>query len=499
MKKKKTLLIVIIGAVVLAGVLLLLIFLPKGDADGSNSTLDEGVAMKTATDKNGMHQAEVKTDENGEIKNNSYGTLIDYVPAKIKTIHVENSKGMLEIDANTPKGEATVYTLKGYEDYGLQSGIPDSVANAAAKLEFTKVASLKGDNKAEFGLDKPRATVTVTYLDNTKARFVVGSDAPQTAGTYVQFGTAETIYICDTETVSAFTLGLTDFMDLNINSSAESTDDNSLSSVTISGSGFDKEIVLVPNDNANNEASYRMTSPKECYANESESSLIEGGLRGLYADSVELVNPSDAQLKKVGLSNPYAKVTAVYPDTTVKLLGAKPDSDGNTYIMKDGGKIVYKISAEKAAWTNTSYEKLLSEYVLHPTMSALTKVNVKSDKTYDFGLKSETTTKTDDEGSETTSTSTVVTYNGKELNLGKFTTFYDEMTMIKPDSVKNASYSGSPELTISYTYSDGSSDKVEFYPSGSEKYVAVLNGSASGTCYKADVTRVKNNVKELTK
>ena len=498
MKKKKTLIIVIIAAAVLVGVMLLLIFLPKGSGSDS-STVDEGVAMKTVTDKDGMHQAVVETEPNGEIKNNSYGTLIKNIPADIKTIHVENKKGTLDVISNTPKGEATVYKLKGYEDYALQSGIPDKIANAAAKLDFSKVASQSGDKKSEFGLDEPRATVTVTYNDKTKAKFIVGSDAPQSAGTYIQFGTEPTIYLCDTETVSAFDLGLNDFMDLNINKTADTTENNDASSITISGSGFDSEIVLKPNKDGKNAASFVMTSPSGGYANESEASLISGGIRGLYADSVEMVDPSDDQLKKLGLFSPHAKITAVYPDVTVKLIGSKPDGDGKVYIMTDGGKVVYKLFSEKAAWTATSYEKLLSDYVISPKMDSLSGVTVKADKTYDFSLDTKTSTKTDDEGSETTSTTTTVQYNGKDVDLGKFTTYYDDLSLIKLSEKKSKSFSGSPEISVTYTYSDGTTDKAEFYAAGNEFYTAVLNGKAVGSCYKADVVRIKNNIKDVIK
>ena len=498
MKKKKTLIIVIIAAAVLVGVMLLLIFLPKGSGSDS-STVDEGVAMKTVTDKDGMHQAVVETEPNGEIKNNSYGTLIKNIPADIKTIHVENKKGTLDVISNTPKGEATVYKLKGYEDYALQSGIPDKIANAAAKLDFSKVASQSGDKKSEFGLDEPRATVTVTYNDKTKAKFIVGSDAPQSAGTYIQFGTEPTIYLCDTETVSAFDLGLNDFMDLNINKTADTTENNDASSIAISGSGFDSEIVLKPNKDGKNAASFVMTAPSGGYANESEASLISGGIRGLYAESVEMVDPSDDQLKKLGLLSPHAKITAVYPDVTVKLIGSKPDGDGKVYIMTDGGKVVYRLSSKKAAWTATSYEKLLSDYVISPKMDSLSGVTVKADKTYDFSLDTKTSTKTDDEGSETTSTTTTVQYNGKDVDLGKFTTYYDDLSLIKLSEKKSKSFSGSPEISVTYTYSDGTTDKAEFYAAGNEFYTAVLNGKAVGSCYKADVVRIKNNIKDVIK
>jgi len=149
-KNKKTLLIVGIAAVLLIGLMLLLIFLPKGGSDDT-ATVDEGIAMETMTDSNGVHQVKIDTDENGNIKNNSYGTLMDYVPAKISTIHLENSKGTLDIESETPtdddgSSEATTYTLVGYEDYALQSGAPDEIANCAASIEFKKVASLKKED-----------------------------------------------------------------------------------------------------------------------------------------------------------------------------------------------------------------------------------------------------------------------------------------------------------------------------------------------------------------
>lgn len=499
MKKKKTLIIVLIAAALLVGVMLLLIFLPKGGESADSATLDEGAKIRTATDKNGVHQVVVATEPNGEIKNNSYGTLIEYTPAQIKSIHVENQKGTLDVEANTPKGEATVYTLKGYEDFSLQSGIPDQVASAAASMKFTQVASASGDKPEEYGLDKPRATVTVTYTDKTKSVFTVGNDAPQSAGTYVQFGSEKTVYLCDGEAVKSFDLGLTDFMDLNINKAAENDENGAASSITLTGEAYGGTVKLVPNDDGKNSASYKITEPEEAYANISESSNIEGGIRGLLADTVELVNPSAEQLKKVGLDHPYAKVTAVYPDVTVKLSGTKPNSSGTVYLMADGGKLVYTISADKVAWADSSYERLQSEYVLNPTMTALTGVKFTADKDYDFALETKVSTATDNEGSETSTTETTVHYGDEEIPVGDFTNLYDDISLIKSAKLASKSFSGKPGLKVVYTFSDGSSDTVEFYPADGQNYTAVLNGKAVSSCYSADVTRVINDVKKLTK
>jgi len=134
MNKKKGIIIAAAVALVLVAVVLILVFVPKGGSDGKNATLDEGVALERSGDADGMHQARVLTDENGNIKNNSYGTLMEYYPANIKSMHVENTSGSFDIESTTPEGQATVYTIKGYEDFDLQGGNPDLIASAAASL-----------------------------------------------------------------------------------------------------------------------------------------------------------------------------------------------------------------------------------------------------------------------------------------------------------------------------------------------------------------------------
>lgn len=504
-KNKKTLLIVGIAAVLLIGLMLLIIFLPKGGSDDT-ATVDEGIAMETMTDSNGVHQVKIDTDENGNIKNNSYGTLMDYVPAKISTIHLENSKGTLDIESETPtdddgSSEATTYTLVGYEDYALQSGAPDEIANCAASIEFKKVASLKKEDSSEFGFDKPRSTVTVNYTDDTKAIIIVGDDAPQGAGTYIKFGDGDAIYLVDSDKVSAFDYGLTDLMSLTINTAASDSDNSKASSISLSGSAFPDEIVLEPYSGDKVSASYRMTKPVECYANESESSKVDGAIRGLYAESVKMVNPSESQLSDLGLAKPYAEVKAVYPDTTVDVLSSKPDSDGKVNVMLGGGKVVYVMASANLPWVSTSYEKLFSEYVLYPKMTSLSKVSIDNgDKTYEFELTSKEVTTTDDNGSETTSTNTTVKYKDKEIAIEDFSTFYDDLTLVKLADGKIEKASGSPALSITYTYSsDDSTDTVKYYSSDGERYVAEINGTVAGHSQKAVINNLMTAVAELVK
>lgn len=504
MKNKKILLIVIAAAVVLVGVMLLLIFIPKGGGENGDSdpaTFDEA-RISTSTDNKGVHQAVVGRNEKGEVEQNGSGSLITYYPADIKSIHLENDKGTVDILSSTPKGEATVYTVKGYEDYALQSGVPDQIASASSTIEFSTVAGEdNGDNSSDFGFDKPRAVATVTYTDNSKSIITVGDDAPQQAGTYIKFGDGKDIYLIDSEKAAAFDFGLTDLMSLTINDAASNTDNSKASSIKISGGDIPDEIELVPNDSEKVSASYRMTSPVECYANEKESSLIEGGIRGLYADSVVMVNPSNTQLVNLGLAESATKLKAVYPDTTVELIGSKPDANGDVNLMLSGGTVVYKLKGTKVPWVETGYEKLISEYALNPKMVALSGMTLSTGgKDYEFKLSSKTVLTTDNEGSETESTTTVVYYNGKEIQTENFSTLFEAASLIELSDAKTGNPSGSPSLKITYTYADdGSTDTVEFYPAADSKCLAVLNGRAEGHSRQSDITRTVNALNELIK
>ena len=500
--KKKLIIIALIAAVLLVGVMLLLIFLPES-TEGTDAAdlIDEGNDVSLSTDESGVHQAKINTNENGEIENNSYGTLLEYVPADISTIHVENSSGTIDLKSETPvnedgESEATVYTLVGYEEFELQTGVPDDIANDAAALDFLSVISLDGAKASDCGLDDPKATVTVEYTDGTKSVIIVGDDAPQSAGTYIKFGTGETIYLVSTDAVDSFSGSLTDMFSLTVNDTPSDTANLEYSKVSLSGTNFADEIVFEPNSDSKNSATCVITSPSKLYASETGTSQVTGAIRGLYAESVAMVNPTDAQLSEIGIAKPYAKLVAVYPDETITLLASAPDSDDKVYLMVEGEKIVYKFAVSSLPWVTSSYDSLVSEYVLHPNMNSVSAVSVNNGSaTYDFTLSTKETTTTDEEGSETTTSTTTVKYGDEEINTSYFSTFFQNITLLERTDISSEKASGSVVLSVSYKYTDGSTDKVEFYSTGSNTYLAVVNGSTLGNVYKTNVNKIIDQTK----
>ena len=487
--KKITVIAILAAAVILAGVMVLLLLLPKdGGTDADTATPDEPADISLSTDSNGVHQAVIGKTGGAE---NGYGTLMEYVPADIKSMHIENEKGTIDITAYTPEGEATEYTLVGFEEFDKQSGVADRIANAAATLSFTRIAG-KDDGGSDFGFDKPRSVAEITFTDDTKEVITVGADAPQARGTYIKFGDGKDIYVIETDTANNFLLGVNDLISLTINNAADDGESGQAQTISVTSNG--ESVALERYSGVKFSSTYYLTEPMTRFASEIESSKIEGAIRGLYADSVAYVNPSDSQLSDAGLSQPYATLSADYPDTTVRLYASKPDSEGEAYLMLDGRNVVYTIKAEKVPWIETTYEKLCSEYVLYPKMTALTGFEV-NDKAFKLSTRESHTT--DDEGNENTSYVTTVFLGDEEIQIENFSGFCSDVGMIELADPKDGSTSGDATLTVKYTYEDGDSDEVAFYPDTDTLYTAVVNGKVMGHARKSDITRALEGLEKF--
>ena len=111
-------------------------------------------------------------------------------------------------------------------------------------------------------------------------------------------------------------------------------------------------------------------------------------------------------------------------------------------------------------------------------------------KNYDFNIKTTTVKTTDDKGEENSTTETTTKYKGKNLDEGNFETFYKNVTLLTKAEKGNPSASGTPALTVKYTYSGSRTpDTVAFYKSGA-KYIATVNSKSVGTVYANYIEKI---------
>lgn len=503
---KSTMWIIIAAAVVLVifAVVMILKFIPQKTEPAQ---LDPGTDVTLQVDEDGEHQANLVLNEKGKLDNNSYGTLLSYTPSDIAQIDVENQSGTFTILAETPvtvdeetgeeTSDATIYTLVGFEDISLLSGGPDTIANDVAKLDFVSVADITGKNSSDYGFDSPRAKVRTTFTDGTSATIILGDKAPSNLGEYVMFGDSKTVYVAATDSVDGFLFSVLDLVDLTVNNSATDTDSSEFERVTLSGTAYGDTIEIKPNSDSAIDSSYMMISPKKMFISEVEAANISGAIRGLYADEAVCVNPSSAQLSEYGLSSPYAKLTAIYPDTTVNISASKP-ADDSVYIIADSN-IIYKIATSSVPWVYTTFDKLRPDVVINPNFSSISRIVVTdSSGTYDFSVETVSETVDTTDGTTETVDSTTAKYNGKTLDEDNFYTFYQNLCNMQNAGNNVSAPSGKPVITIKISYSTGrETDTVEIYSTGNTKYIAKLNGEVQSLVYKSYCTKFEQAVQDL--
>ena len=496
MKKSRKTLLIIIGAVVLIAILVVVLILVI-KAPGSSTEESTPAELTLDVNSDGVHEASVGLDENGVLSKDGAGTLLEYATADIKKINIENENGSFTVISNTPEGEATVYTIEGFEDYDLESGVADEIATHSATIEFLRVIKTDAD-PADYGLDKPRATVKVWYNDDTSAILRVGNDAAGEAGTYMSFGTANTVYLVNSDNVSSYLFNINDFISLSITETNEDTENAEFSTLTISGTRYDEPITLVPNTDEALEASYLVTAPVSTIANAIEANDIAGNVRGLYADSVICVNPSADHLATYGLSEPYATVKASYPDTDITLHASAPDDNGVVNLYNPDKNVIYTIQLAAVSWAKTNIDLLMPENPLPAKARCVSSIDF-SDSSNDYSLELTTTSETitDESGSEQESYITTASYKGKEQDTDNFNTFFQNLQAIKNQG--KAEGSGKDlVMSVKLTYTtDRSPDTLYVYTSDKTNYILKLNDCVIGTASKSYIDNLIEGVHNL--
>lgn len=503
LKNRMWLIIAAAVVVVLVGVLLTVGQLSPAEDDSSAAKPAE---INLSIDDEGEHQAEVVVEEkSGEPQQNGSGTLLSYAVADIARIDVENESGSFTVLSETPtavnedgeeQSEATVYTLVGYEEFALQDGMADAVANDASVVGFSSIIDTSGE-LSDYGLDSPRARVEVTYTDGTTCVIRIGSDAAADAGAYIAFGSSDTVYLAAKDSVDSFLYGVLDLISLEITEAAADTDSSELIRAEISGEHYRDRIVMEKNTDTALRSGYLVTAPRYMAADSVESADIAGAVRGLYAEQVACVNPSQSQLEGYGLDKPYAKITAEYADTTVRLSASAPGDDGTVYLLNPEKKVIYVIGLGAVEWANTSLNKLSPETMLDINLEAVSAISMEVDgKRYDITVNTTTESVENDEGEVEDVTTTTAYAGDKRLDDESFAVFFQNLNAIK--LTDGESGGGSVWCTVTLRYTTGRSDDVvQIYRADGSRLPAALNGESMDSVYKSTINKLVDCVDDL--
>lgn len=474
--------IIIIAAtvvLVLTAALIILLLLPQDEAKTSaTSALD-------LISRSYLEVEEISVE-------NSYGSyeLIGFIT---ETYNDYNSTPTSEGDEDSETGssssyyETMVYTMQEHPTVMLSQYQTQMLAYHCANITASKIVDKTGERYADFGLDKPRATVTITYSDNTTQTLYIGNDAVGTENTvYIRLEGDKYVYLVSNDTVSMFLEDGLQLIDTTLSISFET--DAYVESMNISGSYLDAPIEIDATDSTNYDSEYLMYSPYREICNvDIMESFCETYLFDLSADRVIAADYTDDDLTTYGLDEPYSEIFVIATCGSVHLITSAPDEDNNCYIIVPGETVIYQISADSLPWLKATYRNFLSDTLFAPNITYMNcaKISV-GNISYAIDIKHTTQENADDKEY----TIHTVFYSGKELDYHNLENFINDICqMTRTDDSIDDAVSGSLLLKLELTYENSVTDTIAFYQLGDQALIAIndLNESYTDLNYVKDL------------
>lgn len=448
-----------------------------------------------------------KEDESTSTSSNTATTLIEQATGNIEKITVQNSGGTYTLmgygaqveskvessgETSTVTTTEMVFTMQEHSSYLIDKDKSDALAYDCANLVASKVVNANNNPDSDYGLDKPRATVTVSFSDGSEKTIKVGNDVPGGKSAYIRMGDSNKIYVVALDSVNSMLVEKLQMFDKTILNSL--SDDETLSLLSVTGSGRKKALKLEKKA-FSNISSYYLSSPNQaaCDADKIES-LCDSSLFPLVADSVAAIDVKKSDLSKYSLDKPYYILDAKTSTRSYKILVSKPDKDENCYIMLNGADIIYKIESSVIDFMGGDGSDIVSKTIFYPNNLKLKSVDVSYGKIKDTYTIENTVTKNEDGVDITT---TKVYYNGEETNITLFNKFMRNLSVLeRAEKIPAYDEKSNPVLSVSVTYTDDTIDTLEIYK-GDKKAIVVLNGKAVGTTELETAEKLTNCAKFL--
>jgi len=168
-------------------------------------------------------------------------------------------------------------------------------------------------------------------------------------------------------------------------------------------------------------------------------------------------------------------------------------------LMEEGGKLIYRISADSVPWATTTAQKLASEYVLSPNYVAIETMKVETKgRTYDFLLFTEEVPYTDENGNITSYLEPRAYFEGEYLDPDQFYIFFQDMALMEVAGEDSGTATTSEFMKVTYTYvTDRPADTVVFCLTDTQKVIPLVNSQKTGYVYRNYVQALAENLESL--
>lgn len=446
-------------------------------------------------------------DDSSSTSDNTATTLIEQTVSDIEIITVDNSGGKYTLMGYASKDESTVessgetstvtttemiFTMQGYDTYLVDKDKSDSLAYDCSNLVASKTVNSKNNPDSDYGLDKPRATVTISFSDGSKKTIKVGNTVPGVESAYVRIDDQSKIYVVSLDSLESMLVEKLQMFDKTIMDSLG--DDETLDSLSISGSARETALIIERNS-FSSVSEYYLSSPVTAACdNDAVESLRDYTLFPFVADSVAAVDITESDLSKYGLDKPYYTADAKTSSHSYKLLISEPDEDKNCFIMAEGDKIIYKVESSIIDFMSNDGSELISDTIFYPNELKLDSAVISYEKGFDEYTLTHTTSK-NNKGVDVTTTEVIL--GDANIQTSLFSKFMKNMSILsRAEKFPEYDKKVEPILSVAVTYTNKTTDTLKIYQAD-KKAVVVLNGNSVGTVELETANQLLNCAKLL--
>ena len=379
--------------------------------------------------------------------------------------------------------------LKNGENWGI-AGKSVNIEQSAAKMIAVSASYIlasdeigKAENLADYGFDKPTATLTV-YHNNELEKFILGSSTPTGGYYYLMAEGKNAVYTVSSYTADLFfkspsavrdltvtAFELTDILGFEINAPDETlkVDYASL------GEGVENPYSTL--------SVWDISSPY--YHDAENQKVVEKLVKPVSSIVAESI--MEDGLSSTSKYNLNTTVTVKTPDKDYVLkVGEK---DGKGYVYSKDKNIVYSVNPQNIAFAKVRADSIVQKTLVLPMLTDIQSVAVAVDNVSAMlSLKAES--------------DTVTKYyiDGKFAEEKAFKSMYQKIMGLSLDGVIGKSVNTSnPVATIVYTKIDGSEEILQFYPYDDINVAVSKNSVVTFTMKKSKLTELQQALEKFIK
>ena len=375
----------------------------------------------------------------------------------------------------------STYMIDGFEDLTLDTTLLSTLAKNGCSLEAASLVEENATDLGKYGLAESAADVTFDYEDGTSFHLLVGDESPmQSAQTYCAVD--GNVYLIRSSLVSNYKNTASDFLSTTVLEEPAQDSYPIVESLRVARKDLDWDIYMeYDKESAEDEsaggtaATHVMLEPLFSYLNVEKSKNVTNGMFGLQAKEIALVHPTDADMKKCGLDDPFCTVTMKTDDgkTRVLTFGNTYDTEDGTecrYAYLDGVNELFGVTNENAAWLTVQPGDITSANIFVTNVWNIGTLEVK-DAENDFLFEGEGTKQED----------YVVTKNGKPCDTERFRTLYRFLLYVYGEELYIGEIpDAKPDAEVHLTTQNGKEDyTISFYKQSDLKTIVARDGIPS--------------------